>query len=49
MKDYLRQIGKRPLLTKSEETELAVRIEAGLYAAHKLSGIDGEVGGQARR
>ncbi|WP_051299430.1 RNA polymerase sigma factor [Arthrobacter castelli] len=37
VKDYLRQIGKSPLLTRSEEADLAVRIEAGLYAVHILA------------
>ncbi len=42
VKDYLRQIGKAGLLKAAEEKDLALRIEAGLYAAHKLSagGID---------
>lgn len=36
VKDYLKQIGKVPLLNAEEEVELAKRIEAGLYAAHIL-------------
>jgi len=34
--DYLRQIGKVPLLTAQQEIELAKRIEAGLFAEEKL-------------
>jgi RNA polymerase primary sigma factor len=37
VKDYLRQIGKVPLLTAGQEVELAKRIEAGLFADHKLA------------
>ncbi len=33
---YLKAIGRRQLLTASQEVELAKRIEAGLYAEHKL-------------
>ncbi|WP_307683400.1 RNA polymerase sigma factor [Trueperella bonasi] len=36
VKDYLKQIGKVPLLNAAEEVELAQRIEAGLYAQHLL-------------
>ena len=36
VKDYLKQIGKVPLLNAEEEVELAKRIEAGLYAEHIL-------------
>ncbi|HEY8481418.1 MAG TPA: RNA polymerase sigma factor [Spirillospora sp.] len=33
---YLKAIGRRQLLTAEQEVELAKRIEAGLYAEHKL-------------
>ena len=36
VKDYLKQIGKVPLLNAVEEVELALRIEAGLFAEDKL-------------
>jgi RNA polymerase primary sigma factor len=35
IKDYLRQIGKVPLLTAIDEVELAKTIEAGLFANHR--------------
>jgi RNA polymerase primary sigma factor len=34
---YLKSIGRRSLLTAEEEVELAKRIEAGLFAEHKLA------------
>jgi RNA polymerase primary sigma factor len=37
VKDYLKQIGKVPLLNAEQEVELAKRIEAGLFADHKLA------------
>ena len=37
VKDYLKQIGKVPLLNARQEVELAKRIEAGLFADHKLA------------
>ncbi|MGO1941363.1 MAG: RNA polymerase sigma factor, partial [Yaniella sp.] len=36
VKDYLKQIGKVALLNAAEEVDLATRIEAGLYAEHKV-------------
>ncbi|MDO4241713.1 MAG: RNA polymerase sigma factor [Microbacteriaceae bacterium] len=36
VKDYLKQIGKVALLSAAEEVELAMRIEAGLFAEEKL-------------
>ena len=41
VKDYLRQIGKVPLLSAGQEVELAKRIEAGLFADHKLAAGSG--------
>ena len=37
VKDYLKQIGKVPLLNAEQEVELAKRIEAGLFSDEKLS------------
>jgi len=37
VKDYLKQIGKVALLNAAEEVELAMRIEAGLFAEEKLA------------
>jgi RNA polymerase primary sigma factor len=37
VKDYLKQIGKVALLNAAEEVELAMRIEAGLFAEDKLA------------
>ncbi len=37
VKDYLKQIGKVPLLNAEQEVELAKRIEAGLFAEDKLN------------
>ncbi len=42
---YLKSIGRRSLLTAAEEVDLAKRIEAGLFAEHKL----GTETGLARR
>ncbi|MFD5268744.1 RNA polymerase sigma factor [Streptomyces sp. NPDC058335] len=36
-RQYLREIGRIPLLTAAEEVELARRVEAGLFAEAKLS------------
>lgn len=36
VKDYLKQIGRVPLLTAAQEVDLSERIEAGLYAQHLL-------------
>jgi RNA polymerase primary sigma factor len=41
VKDYLKQIGRVPLLNAEQEVELAKRIEAGLFAAEQL-GTDGD-------
>lgn len=41
VKDYLQQIGKIPLLTAEDETELARTIEVGVFAQEKLdAGVD---------
>jgi RNA polymerase primary sigma factor len=37
VRDYLKQIGKVPLLDARQEVELAKRIEAGLFAEEKLA------------
>jgi RNA polymerase primary sigma factor len=37
VKDYLKQIGKVRLLNAGQEVELAKRIEAGVFADHKLA------------
>ena len=37
---YLREVGRTPLLTAAEEVELSRRIEAGVYAAHLLESGD---------
>ena len=37
VKDYLKQIGKVPLLNAEQEVELAKRIEAGLFAEEQLA------------
>ncbi|MHB8450769.1 MAG: RNA polymerase sigma factor RpoD [Mycobacteriales bacterium] len=34
---YLKEIGRVPLLSAAEEVDLSQRIEAGLFAAHKLA------------
>ena len=41
VKDYLKQIGKVPLLNAEQEVELAKRIEAGLFAEEKLADTKG--------
>jgi RNA polymerase primary sigma factor len=45
VKDYLKQIGKVALLNAAEEVELAMRIEAGLFAEEKL----GQMSDQEKR
>jgi len=40
VKDYLKQIGKVPLLNAEQEVELAKRIEAGLFSEEKLASGD---------
>jgi RNA polymerase primary sigma factor len=41
VKDYLKQIGKVPLLNAEQEVELAKRIEAGLFAEERLAESNG--------
>jgi RNA polymerase primary sigma factor len=41
VKDYLKQIGKVPLLNAEQEVELAKRIEAGLFGEEKLAEMRG--------
>ncbi|WP_423921289.1 sigma-70 family RNA polymerase sigma factor [Frigoribacterium sp. 2-23] len=38
--DYLRHIGRMPLLDAQEETEIARRIEVGLFAGEKLKEVE---------
>ncbi|MGO1319467.1 MAG: RNA polymerase sigma factor [Galactobacter sp.] len=44
VKDYLKQIGKVALLNAEQEVDLALRIEAGLFAEHKI--IDAVAAGE---
>jgi RNA polymerase primary sigma factor len=48
VKDYLKQIGKVPLLNAEQEVELAKRIEAGLFAEEKLGDGPGGLRADAR-
>jgi RNA polymerase primary sigma factor len=48
VKDYLKQIGKVPLLNAEQEVELAKRIEAGLFAEEKLADGGRGLGSDAR-
>ncbi|GAB3660804.1 RNA polymerase sigma factor [Actinocorallia lasiicapitis] len=43
VKDYLKQIGKVPLLNAEQEVELAKRIEAGLFAEERLANEEGRL------
>jgi RNA polymerase primary sigma factor len=49
VKDYLKQIGKVALLNAAEEVELAMRIEAGLFAEDKLANEKGKIGKELER
>jgi RNA polymerase primary sigma factor len=49
VKDYLKQIGKVALLNAAEEVELAMRIEAGLFAEDKLANEGDKMSPAARR
>ncbi|MEX5249178.1 UNVERIFIED_CONTAM: RNA polymerase sigma factor [Kocuria sp. CPCC 205295] len=42
VKDYLKQIGKVALLNAEQEVDLALRIEAGLFAEHKYKGEEAD-------
>src|SRR5215469_6400878 len=48
VKDYLKQIGKVPLLNAEQEVELAKRIEAGLFAEEKLAESVGSIRPETR-
>ncbi|WP_188669240.1 RNA polymerase sigma factor [Tersicoccus solisilvae] len=48
VKDYLKQIGKVALLNAEQEVELALRIEAGLYAEHKLADLQADPDGAGK-
>jgi RNA polymerase primary sigma factor len=43
VKDYLKQIGKVALLNAEQEVDLALRIEAGLFAHEKLNADEGKM------
>ena len=49
VKDYLKQIGKVALLNAAEEVELAMRIEAGLFAEDKLASEKGKFSKELER
>jgi RNA polymerase primary sigma factor len=49
VKDYLKQIGKVPLLNARQEVDLAKRIEAGLFADQKLAEDGRDLRADARR
>ncbi|ALE05545.1 RNA polymerase subunit sigma [Arthrobacter sp. ERGS1:01] len=49
VKDYLKQIGKVALLNAEQEVDLALRIEAGLFANEKLEADDGSMDAQLKR
>jgi RNA polymerase primary sigma factor len=48
VKDYLKQIGKVPLLNAEQEVELAKRIEAGLFAEEKLAEMTHSIRSEVR-
>jgi RNA polymerase primary sigma factor len=49
VKDYLKQIGKVALLNAAEEVELAMRIEAGLFAEDKLANESSKISKELER
>ena len=48
VRDYLKQIGRVPLLNAGQEVELAKRIEAGLFADQKLAEDSRNLSAEAR-
>ncbi len=49
VKDYLKQIGKVALLNAEQEVDLALRIEAGLFAHEKLQAGSAKMDAQLKR
>ncbi|MBT2532455.1 RNA polymerase sigma factor [Arthrobacter sp. ISL-48] len=49
VKDYLKQIGKVALLNAEQEVDLALRIEAGLFAEEKINADDGSIDPKFKR
>ena len=49
VKDYLKQIGKVALLNAEQEVDLALRIEAGLFAHEKLQSAGTDMDNQLKR
>ncbi|MDJ0320342.1 RNA polymerase sigma factor [Pseudarthrobacter sp. PS3-L1] len=49
VKDYLKQIGKVALLNAEQEVDLALRIEAGLFAEEKIAADDGAMDPKFKR
>ncbi|MDQ1623926.1 MAG: polymerase primary sigma factor, partial [Actinomycetota bacterium] len=49
VKDYLKQIGKVALLNAEQEVDLALRIEAGLFAEEKINADDGTMDPKFKR
>ncbi|WP_284981443.1 RNA polymerase sigma factor [Arthrobacter sp. efr-133-TYG-118] len=49
VKDYLKQIGKVALLNAEQEVDLALRIEAGLFAEEKINADDGSMDPKLKR
>jgi RNA polymerase primary sigma factor len=49
VKDYLKQIGKVALLNAEQEVDLALRIEAGLFAEEKINADDGSMDAKFKR
>ncbi len=49
VKDYLKQIGKVALLNAEQEVDLALRIEAGLFAEEKIAADDGSMDPKLKR